>query len=201
MALLPHPPDYRFKYAPAVQRAELALPRPLGMGHHAEHVPLLAQYPRYIGERAVGVGVLADNALGRRVPERDPSLAFEPLYGLGLRVVVAVGGGYRDVDDLPSLVRFCERGGRVPDLEVNVAADELEPPVPHEHAGPKAGLRQHLETVADADDEPAPVGEGDYLAHYRRRARDGACPQVVAVGKAARQYDAVEAVEARGLLP
>ena len=60
-------------------------------------------------------------------------------------------------------------------------------------------LRQHLEAVADPEDEAAVGGERGDGAHDRAEPGDDAGPEVVAVREAARDQDRGDAVE-RGLL-
>ena len=67
--------------------------------------------------------------------------------------------------------------------------------------GHEAGLGQHLEAVADPEDEPAVRGERRHGAHHRAEPGDHAGPQVVAVGEAAGQDDRGDAVERRLLVP
>src|SRR3546814_5562416 len=68
-------------------------------------------------------------------------------------------------------------------------------------AGQQAGLRQHLEAVADAEHRHALVGARDDLLHHRRVGRHGAAAQVVAVGEAAGQHDEVDLLEVAVLVP
>ena len=59
----------------------------------------------------------------------------------------------------------------------------------------EAGLGEDLEAVADAEHRSAVGREARDGLHHRREARQGAGAQVVAVGEAPRQDDAVEAAE------
>ena len=59
----------------------------------------------------------------------------------------------------------------------------------------RPGLAQHLEAVADAQDQAAVAGETLDLGHHRREAGDRADPQVVAVGEAAGDDHGVDAAQ------
>ena len=66
-----------------------------------------------------------------------------------------------------------------------------------QRAGQQAGLGEHLEAVADADDRAAGGGEVGDRVHHRREAGDGAGAQVVAVGEAAGDDDRVDVAPSR----
>ncbi len=77
------------------------------------------------------------------------------------------------------------------DAQVDGLAAELQAVVAHEGAGQEAGLAQDLEAVAATEHQPAGLGVARHRLHHRREAGDGAAAQIVAVGEAARQHDAV----------
>src|ERR1700674_4975188 len=62
-------------------------------------------------------------------------------------------------------------------------------------------LAQDLDPVADSPHQPASVGKLADLLHHRRKPRDRARAQVVAVGKSTRKDDAVAALQVRVLVP
>ena len=67
------------------------------------------------------------------------------------------------------------------------------PVIAHERAGKQARFAEDLEAVANAEHQAAGTGKVRDGAHHRRKTRDGAGAQIVAVGKAAGQNDGVEA--------
>ena len=101
----------------------------------------------------------------------------------------------------PRRARFENRVSGVLDAEVDMLAEELEVLVPQHRPRQQAELEEHLEPVADAQDEPAPAGELPDLPHERRELGDGPGPQVVAVGKTSGEDDAVHAPEVVVLVP
>ena len=72
-------------------------------------------------------------------------------------------------------------------------APELEAGVSHQRAGKQPGLAENLKAVATSDDRPARLRERRDRPHHRREPRDGAGPEVVAVGESARDDEAIEA--------
>ena len=64
-----------------------------------------------------------------------------------------------------------------------------------ERARQQARLAEHLEAVADAEHRHALVRPRDDVLHQGRAGRDGAGPQVVAVGEAAGEDDGVDVLE------
>src|SRR5262249_48175856 len=87
------------------------------------------------------------------------------------------------------------------DAHVNVATDETETGVAHHGAGKQAGFAEDLESIADAEDHAAGVGELFNGLHDGRKARNGAGTQIVAVGEAAGQNDCSPVGEIFGLVP
>ena len=61
--------------------------------------------------------------------------------------------------------------------------------------GTEPGFGEHLEPVADTEDEPAVGGERLDRPHHRAEPGDDARAQIVAVGEAAGQDDRGDAVE------
>src|SRR5438132_7453204 len=84
---------------------------------------------------------------------------------------------------------------------MDVAADEAQAAVAHHGAGKQTRFAKNLEAVANAADHfPAP---GEFLdgLHHRRKPRDGAGAQIVAVGKSTGQNNGVAIGKILGLVP
>ena len=73
--------------------------------------------------------------------------------------------------------------------------------IAHHRAGQQPGFAENLETVADAENQAAGTRESIHRFHYRRKARNGAGAQIIAVGEPAGQDDDVAAGEIFGLVP
>ena len=93
------------------------------------------------------------------------------------------------------------RGQSIERLELELAADEAHRLVEQQRAGQQARLAEDLEAVADPQHRAAAGGEGGDRLHRRREAGDRARPQVVAVGEAAGDDDAVDAGEVALFVP
>src|SRR5256886_9887212 len=106
-----------------------------------------------------------------------------------------------NLEDLALLRGIRERRVRLLDANVDVAADETQAAVAHHCAGKQTRLAKNLEAVADAQDHTAGLGEFLDGLHHRRKSRDGASPQIVAVGESAGQDDGVAIREIFGLVP
>ena len=93
--------------------------------------------------------------------------------------------------------------GRVGSLhpQVDEAAEELQPAVAQHGTGQQPSLKQDLKTIADAQHQPAALGELFDRTQDRRVAGEGAGAEVVAIGEAAGQHDGVEVVDLGGLVP
>src|SRR4030095_1472513 len=97
----------------------------------------------------------------------------------------------RDFQQLAFLGRIGERCIGLLHPQMDLLADKLQAGVAHQRSGQQARLTENLKAVADAEDETAVVRELHDTAHDRRKTRHGAAAQIIAVGKSARQNDAV----------
>ena len=93
-----------------------------------------------------------------------------------------------------------ERSGNALHDQVLRLAAELQAGVAHERAGEQAGLAEHLEAVAAADDRATRSGEVGEGAHHGGEACDSSGAEVVAVGEAAGDDEAVEPGDVRLLV-
>ena len=111
------------------------------------------------------------------------------MASIGVVAAFAVRDG--NAEHLAGLAGGRERRFGVLDAQVHPLAAVLERVVAHERAGKEVGLAEDLEAVADADDGLAGLGVPDDGLHDGREAGDGAGAQVVAVGEATGEDDAV----------
>ena len=94
------------------------------------------------------------------------------------------------------------KGGMVVlDPQEHPPAHEAQGSVAGQRAGQQAGLAEDLKTVADAEHQPAGLGELDDTLHDRGESGHGPGSKVVAVGEAAGQDHAVAAAGERVLVP
>ena len=77
----------------------------------------------------------------------------------------------------------------------------LRPGVAHQRARQQSRLGQNLESIADAQHQPAAGRKTLHRLHHRREARNRARAQVVAVGKSARNQHRVHAVQILAVMP
>ena len=106
---------------------------------------------------------------------------------------------HRHADHLAGIVAAGERGVGALDLHVHVTADEFQPGIAHQDARQQTGLAQNLETVADAEHQPARGCEVAHGVHHGRARRDSAAAQIIAIGEAAGHHHEVGAFWQRGL--
>ena len=71
------------------------------------------------------------------------------------------------------------------DAHVNVFADEVQVAVADQRTRQQSGFAENLKTVADAEHKAAAVGKLLDRVHHRRKARERAGAQIVAVRKTA----------------
>src|SRR5262249_42161670 len=87
------------------------------------------------------------------------------------------------------------------DPYVYMPTNETKADVAHHRAGQKAGFTQNLESIADAQDHAAGLGEFRHRIHDRREARDRAGSQVIAVRKSSGQNNGIAVREVLRLMP
>ena len=185
----------------AVGAAEPRLARPLGVGHEAEDVAARVADARDVLERSVRVARVRDHALGVAVTEQDLAVGGQLGQGRFVGGVIAFAVGDGDVQHLARLGGAEERVIGRADPQEAVLADEMERTVADERAGQEPRLGQHLEAVADADQEPAVIGIIAHGFHNGRKPGDGTAAEVIAVGEAARQDHEIVALEGRIFMP
>src|SRR5918993_2109 len=97
--------------------------------------------------------------------------------------------------NLKQLPLFKLRGKRrigLFDPQPSLLADELQPCIAHQRAGKQSRFTENLKTVANAQDHAAVSSEFLNAPHNRRETRHCAAAEIIAIGKAARQYQTVE---------
>jgi phosphoribosylpyrophosphate synthetase len=90
---------------------------------------------------------------------------------------------------------------RIFDSHLDRFADIFQADVAHERSGKQPGFAENLETVADAEDESASVGELTNGFHDRRKLRDSASAEVIAKGKASRNDDGIAVLQVVRVVP
>src|SRR6185312_6968363 len=170
---------------PSVGPAVRRLHNPLRVRHEAEHVAGIVEDPRDVPRRSVD---------GIEVAERHAAFALEPVESRFVRLVIAVVMRDREQHLFAAVILRGEQALAVLDLEAHRPADEAQPRVAHQRARKQPSLGQHLETVADSDHRHAARRGVFHRAHHRRPRRHGARTQIIAVRKAARNADEIDAV-------
>jgi hypothetical protein len=130
----------------------------LGVGHQADHVAALVAHAGDVVGRPVWVVDVA---------EHDPVLGSKHGERVGFGGVVALEVVDRDRQAAPHLKPLRERSVRRSHLQCAGSAHELQLGVLLERTGQQAGLAQHLEAVADADDRTTGLGQRSHCGHDR----------------------------------
>ncbi len=171
------------------------------MGHEADDVPLPVADTRDIVEGAVRVRAGGARPRSVAVAEYDLVVRRHVVPGLRLGAPVPVPVGDRETQDVTSGQLGGERRPDRLDADEDVLAAEPLARVEEEGAREETRLAEDLEAVADAEDGPALRREVADGIHDRREAGEGAAPEVVAVGKAARKEYQVGAFQVRPRVP
>ena len=146
----------RHKATPSTDPSSGSLARS-GWGMSPTTLPRSLAIPAMSSRRAVGVVDVA---------QHDTIVAAQALEGRVVARVVALEVVDREADHGAELCSSGEhRSGRV-DAALDGRAEELQPRVLLERAREQAGLRQHLEAVADAEDRPSRRGVLGHGRHH-----------------------------------
>src|SRR4029077_13663550 len=182
-------------------RTERGFDGPPGMRHHAHHIALAVADAGNGVERAVGIRRWVEAPIGRAVAENDLVIVSQLRESVGIADVAAFSVRDRKAKHLPAWRRGGERSGGRFHADVNVTADEAQSLIAHQSAGQKPGFAENLKAIANAEDETTRAGEPRNRVHYRRKTRDRAGAQIIAVGEAAGQNHGVETGEVLRLVP
>ena len=115
-------------------------------------------------------------------------------FGVGVIVALAVGNG--DAKSLTHAAPGGEGGVGPFGSQVCPLAPVFQVRIAHQDAGQQTGFAQHLEAVADADNQPSFGGVPVKRGHDRGKAGYGPGPQVVAIGETAGEDNAIKSVKA-----
>src|SRR5579883_3517088 len=118
--------DQAFEQCLAVTAAEQRLHGVLRMRHQAHHRLGLVEHASDVLDRTVGIAAAIDRAVGRAIAEGHLAAILEALQRVGVGEVIALGMGNRNLDHLARLVAVGEQTLAGLDLQVDVAAHELE---------------------------------------------------------------------------
>ena len=171
------------------------------MGHEAEDISGFVADAGDVFAGAVGVCGVGGLALGIAVADEDLVVRVEGGEGGVVGEVAAFPVGDGDIEDLAFGGGAGESGiGRF-HADALVFADEVEAFVANEGAGEESALAEDLKAVADAEDGATGCSETFHRLHDRREAGDGSAAEIIAVGKASRNDDGVEACERGVFVP
>src|SRR5258705_1974988 len=143
-----HVVDQTGEQAPPVGAAHGGFHVVFGMRHHAEHIAALIEDA---GDRVGGAVVVPggiERSVGRHVTVEHAALGFEPCDGLGVGDVVSFAVRDRHADHLARIIAAAEGRVGALDPQKNVAADEFELRIAHQHARQQPRLASDLATVA-----------------------------------------------------
>ena len=171
------------------------------MGHHPEHVTALVDDARDVVQGSVRVGARSHSPVRIAVTEDDLAVLFEARERCGVGEIAALAVGDWDTNHLTLRALRCVGQIVAVDHQIGPLAAKLEGGVADQRAWQESRLAQDLEAVADAPDKTAPVRELSHFFHDRCKPRDRPRAQVVTIGKAAGQDDAIASFEVRVLVP
>ena len=171
------------------------------MRHEASDIALAIADSGDIVNRTVGIAGVVIGSVRSGVTKNHLAIFFELRDRSFVASVAAVRMRDGQLEDLALLRGVGKRRVRLLNANVNVAADKAQPAIAHHRAGKQAGFTQNLKAVADAQDPAAALRESLDRLHHRRKTRDSARAQIIAVGKSTRKNDGVTIREIFGLVP
>jgi hypothetical protein len=141
---------------------------PFRLGDHTKYILLLVADPCNVIHSARDIDLLGNYGKLIAVPEQDLFMQPHPHERIFLGGVTAISGG--DGDPVCLAVGKLPGHGRlvVIRLDIGVRADKALVPVHPQRARDQSRFAQDPETVADADQYPAPVGKLQHRPDDRR---------------------------------
>src|SRR6185437_11568609 len=189
----------------AVRRSQAAFDGAFRMGHQADYVAFAIAHARNPGERTIrirfAVGWFGGGAVGMHIAENYLLIALDIGKRGGVAKIIAFHVSDRKAQHLAGGGGAGEGGIRVLHADMNLATEETQARIARHCAGQQARFEQNLESIADAENQPARVRKSFHGFHDRRKARDGAGAEVVAIGEAAGQDDRIHAGDFLRLMP
>ncbi len=110
------------------------------MWHHAEHVEIFRINSGNVVGGSIWIGSAADLALGVAIAKGHETIAFEPLYGLFMRFVIAFAVGDGDIDRLMKSISPRKGGVVALDAQMLAFSNETQIAVTHENARQQAAF-------------------------------------------------------------
>src|SRR5688572_13964203 len=175
----------------AIVAAENPTARVFRMGHQTKDVALFVAYAGNIFQRTVGIGCRRRPALRIDIAEQNLPVFVQALDRFRIGVITTFAMFDGKFEHLAFLNSRSKRSIGFLDSHMNRLANKLKIDITHQSPGQQTGLAKNLKAVADAENKPPLPSELDDALHNRREARHGAATQVVAVGKSARQHQAI----------
>lgn len=168
------------------------------MRHEPENIALPVANARNVGAGTIGIGSVGRAAVAIAIPHEnlpiDRQIAERRIIGKITPFAVCD----REIQD--RACRRIPRECRVWRLDAHqvVLADEMKVAVAHERSREQAGLAEDLKSIANPNHLPAAGGEFAHRLHDWRKLRNRPAPEVIAVGKSARDDHDI-AVGQRGI--
>ena len=162
----------------------------LGVRHQAGNVAGGVAHAGDRPHRAVGVGrvvrLARHGSIFADVPEEHLAVGLQRVERGRVGEVAALAVGDRHPERPARAGKVGERRVAVLDGDPDIPSEEPEASVPEERSRHEPGLGEHLEAVADPEDQAPLAGERGHGPHHGAEAGDDAGPDVVAEREAAR---------------
>jgi hypothetical protein len=171
------------------------------MRHHSEDVALLIEDAGDVAKGSVWIGLWRHITGGSAVAKGDAVFGFEALEFLRCAEVITFHMANGDLKDVSPGKLAGEGAVGGFDADVDLLANVLEACIAHERAGEQSGFSEDLKTIADTEDKAAALSKAFDGLHDGRKARDGASAEVVAIGKAARNENGIDALQIFRVMP
>ena len=126
---------------------------------------------------------------------------FQAVQSFRRSEVLTVIVGDRNAQDLAAPALTGKPCLRIVSAKMDELAQEFEVLVPQHRPRKQPQLQEHLETVADPQDQASPVGEFAHFLHEGGEPGDCARPQVIPISEPAREDDAIDGLEVAVFVP
>lgn len=171
------------------------------MRHEAGHVASVIANAGDVLQGAIRVRGIGNVSIRIAIMPQNLVVRFQVCERLLISEIAAFAVGDRHAEDFSRRNLAGERGIVREGFQEHVLAMKLQIAVANERAGQQACFGQHLETIANADNQAAIFGELFHSLHDRAETRNCAAAQIISIAETAGHEHRVGVAERTFLVP
>src|SRR6202142_3665419 len=192
---------YGTKNNQTIRRAKRRFHSPFGMRHQSKHIAVAIAYAANIGQRTIRISSRIIAAIRRGVTKNNLLVAFKISER---RIVAKITSAHmrdRHFQNLSALGGAGKRRANAFHPHIHLLAKKSQASIAKQRTGQPTSLAENLKSIADAENQPAAPRKFLHRFHHRRKTRQCARAQVIAISKPAGQNNRVATRKIFGAVP